>query len=162
MLGGHKSYKEIQSRKRNSQSGMSKDTGWDLIFSMVLRGDLLEKVTFTRDLKLGRTGTTWISWGAPRGTASTGPLLYPPPLTTSLRCTVPALFPVPLLALQCEHQNTRGQSALSGGALGVETMNGLSWVLPKIWEAIASNLHSHPRKKDHDLILHGKKLRLTR
>lgn len=80
MLGGHKSYKEIQSRKRNSQSGMSKGTGWDLIFSMVLRGDLLEKVTFTRDLKLGRTGTTWISWGAPRGTASTGPLLYPPPL----------------------------------------------------------------------------------
>lgn len=147
MLGGHTCYKETGSRKRKFQSGRIGGAGWGLVFSMVLSGGLLEKVTFTRDLKLGRARTAWVSWGTPQGAASTGPLLYPT-LSSWVRFTGPALFTAPLLALQCECQNLQGQMLRQEGRVGVEKMNSLSWNLPAIWGAIASNPHSRPRKKD--------------
>lgn len=51
----------------------------------------------------------------PEGQRAQGPFLHPP-LRTSLRLTVPVLFTVLLLALQCGHQDLWSQSALSGGA----------------------------------------------
>lgn len=157
MLGGHKCYKDIGSRKRKFQSGRIGGAAWGLVFSMVVRGGLLEKVTFTRDLKLGRAGTAWVSWGAPRGTASTGPLLYPP-LSSGVRFPGPALFTAPLLALQCECQNPQGQSAPSGG--GWRRWAVLVGTCRPSEELLHLILTVGPERKMNDLILHWKKLRL--